>query len=219
MQELGEVYAPDLPGFGEEPRAARAQRTAAGYADWVAERLRHRWGGRPVVVAGYSLGGTLALLLALRHPSLVARAAVCCSPPRWLRGWRRVLGAALLPGVAQVGAEVFEATVRLGVRWSSRDPALAGTARDMVLRADRGTMVDLCRDVAGLDLWGRLGELTLPVLVVAGSRDFWLTPSEARAFTRTLPDGRLHVCRGAGHLVCLSRAEEFSDVLARFFRR
>jgi pimeloyl-ACP methyl ester carboxylesterase len=62
------VVAIDLPGHGESDPASEA--TVESYAD-AAGRLLDALGTGPVVVAGHSLGGAVALALAARHPELV----------------------------------------------------------------------------------------------------------------------------------------------------
>lgn len=75
------VLAPDLPGFGRTP--LRRRRTSlAAHADLLADLVRARGDG-PVVVAGNSMGGMVAVVLAGRHPELVAGAVlVAAAVPR-----------------------------------------------------------------------------------------------------------------------------------------
>lgn len=63
--------AVDLPGYGRSP-APKEKPTIAGYADLMA-KLIEQVSDRPVVVMGHSMGGQIAMTLALRHPLLVER--------------------------------------------------------------------------------------------------------------------------------------------------
>ena len=63
--------AVDLPGYGLSP-APKEKPTIHGYADLIA-KLIEQVSDRPVVVLGHSMGGQIAMTLALRHPMLVER--------------------------------------------------------------------------------------------------------------------------------------------------
>ena len=63
--------AVDLPGYGRSP-APRQRPTIAWYADLMAKLIEES-SDRPIVVLGHSMGGQIALTLALRHPMLVER--------------------------------------------------------------------------------------------------------------------------------------------------
>lgn len=214
LQERGQILVPDLPGFGRESPLAPDLCTPVGYADWLAAWLSGRTGGG-LAVAGYSMGGTLAMLLALRHPQLVERLVLCCSSPCWGRGGRLWLGRAFagLGGVAAM--DLFQ----LSVRWSCSRHLVTGPessqVADMVARAHRPSMRRLYLALAELNLVPELERLDLPALVVGGSRD-WLAPTaHQRLLSQGLPGGELEVLPGAGHFLCLSHSGRFTELLLR----
>lgn len=217
LQDVGPVWAPDLPGFGQCPPLPPDRRTPEAYADWLAARLRERGTG-PAHVAGYSMGGTLALLLALRHPQRVRSLALCCSSPCWGRGarsWVAHLWALVAGGWAM---EVFQKTVLWGFSRFSGSAALRAEVRDMVARADRETMLGLFGPLADLDLRPELSRVRVPALVVGGGRDWLAATSHQRILAARLAASELHVLPGATHMLCLSRAEELNALLKAFFR-
>jgi pimeloyl-ACP methyl ester carboxylesterase len=64
MQELEpewDCWAPDLPGFGDRPRPRQLQPTLASFGRWLAEQAQDQAKGRPLVLIGHSLGGSVAL--------------------------------------------------------------------------------------------------------------------------------------------------------------
>ena len=66
------------------------------------------------------------------------------------------------------------------------------------------------------DLSGVAPDVAVPTLVVNGSADLLSTPGEARQLARRLPDGRIEVVPGAGHLVMLERADAFATLCRGF---
>ena len=95
------VSAPMLAGHGESAIALAATR----WPDWLAsaetalDRLRSATEGGPVAVAGFSMGGLLALRLARTRPESVSALALLSVPLR-LPGWQTAVlrGCARLPG-------------------------------------------------------------------------------------------------------------------------
>jgi pimeloyl-ACP methyl ester carboxylesterase len=215
LEEVGSLWAPDLPGFGVEAPIPEGQCTPDGYVAWVADALDRRGWDR-FSVAGYSMGGTLALLLALRFPFRVDRLALCCTSPCWgrgLRGWVAQAFAGLGRGWAM---EIFEKSVLWGFSRHSRDAALGAEVVDMVRRADRPTLLRLYRRLARVDLRDQLGRVTAPTLVVGGTRDWLAPPAHQRLLVARVPDARLRLFPGADHILCLGRAEAFTAALAEF---
>ncbi len=216
LQEVGQPWAPDLPGFDGVPRGVSRPETPEELADWLAEEMQAR-GLAGAAIAGYSMGGTVALLLALRHPSRVGRLALCCSSPCWGRGLRKPIALAFARLGGERAMDLFEKSVLWGFLRHCGDPALKSQVLDMVAKADRRSMLRLYRRLALLDLRPRLGEVRVPTLVVGGSRDWLAPPAHQRTFAAGIPGARLAMLRGADHILCLGRPEEFSSVLADFF--
>lgn len=220
MQVLGPVLSPDLPGFGTELPALAADRSAEAYADWVAAVLASRGDG-PYRLAGYSFGGSVALLLAARHPALVSRLALCCTSPRWGRGLGCVAAAPFVGPLGLASAELFQTSIRLAYGRASRllglGPEQAAAVRDMLRRAHRATMADLCRSLARSDFRGVLPSVRCPTLVVGGTREFLVPIAHHRQLAAGIEGARLRLLPGASHVLCLTRAPEFSAILTTFF--
>lgn len=218
LQEAGRVWAPDLPGFGAAPPLPRGTEAPEALADWVAARMEEQ-GLRSAGVAGYSMGGTVALLLALRHPWAVSRLALCCSSACWGRGVRRPIALAFAGLGRRRAMDLFEKSVLWGFSRHCREPSLRPQVLDMVARADRESMLWLYRAFARADLRGRLPEIAVPTLVVGGTRDWLAPPAHQRALATGIGGARLRLLRGADHILCLGRAGELASALAEFFGR
>ncbi len=204
----------DLPGHGAAA-AAPAPITFAGCVSSVLDDSPERF-----ALCGYSLGGRIALLVALAAPARVARLVLVSSTAgiedAGEREQRRRADELL---AAELESDPYEDFIE---RWRSQPlfagdpPRVAELAREDQRRNDAGP---LARALRGLgtgemdSLWGRLGELTMPVDVVAGARDEKFL-AIARRLAEAIPGARLHVLDG-GHALALECPRELAAVLAR----
>ncbi|MCW3014791.1 MAG: alpha/beta fold hydrolase [Solirubrobacterales bacterium] len=192
------VHTPDLRGHG-----TRSAVRPAGFAGCTADVLA----GAPerFVLGGYSLGGRVALQVALGAPerisALVLVATTAGIRDDAERAARRDADAALALDLQRDGLAAF------AVRWTTQplfaqDPPQARAAQ----RADiaRCTTDGLAAALRGLGtgemppLWDRLGELTMPVRIVVGERDAKFRTLGER-LAAALPDATLIIVPGAGH--------------------
>ena len=206
-----EVLAPDLPGHGD----AADRRPAT--IDATVGDLRQ---DEPYVLAGYSMGGRLALHLALTQPALVRRLVLVSTsagiPDEEGRAERRRSDEELADGLERAGVEPF-------ARWWSAQPLFAGQSPEVAAaaRADRlrNTADGLAASLRGMGtgtmtpVWDRLGELTMPTAVLVGERDAKFRALGERMAER-LPDARLVVVPGAGHAVHLEAPDAVAAALA-----
>jgi 2-succinyl-6-hydroxy-2,4-cyclohexadiene-1-carboxylate synthase len=206
--------APDLPGHGDF-----AERRPASFAACDAY-LRALADGRPFTLAGYSLGGRVALHAALSLGPVVERLVLIGATPGIAdpaeRAARAAADAALAERIEAIGIEEF-------VREWGAQPLFAGVPRGVAELADedrlRNTASGLAAALRGLGtgvmppLWDRLGELTIPVDLVVGERDEKFR-AIAERMEGALPAPRLHVVGGSGHAVHLEAPDAVVEVLA-----
>lgn len=207
------VVRPDHPGFNasdDDPAAG----SIAGLADRYVQVLDVLGLDRFDLV-GSSLGGWLAAELALRVPARVGR-LVLVDP------------AGLPPEVS--GPDMFAAGPEQLVVLTGGDEAslAAGRRRDAAVRADAGlserrrrnteTAARLAREPYMHDpgLVARLAGLRTPTLIVWGALDRLFPVATAAQWVDLLPDARLHVVDGAGHLPFVDRPDEFAAVVRDF---
>ena len=172
LPDAWDVMAPDLPGHG----AAVGLDAGAYTMDGAAARLADALDG-PADVVGYSMGGRLALHLAVARPEAVRRLVLVSASPglgtEAERASRRAVD-------AQRAAEIADDLAGFVDRWY-RTPlfALPGglrqrLTRDRVLHNDAA---ELGRSLRGMGTgaqpshWGALGGIRAPALAVAGGRD------------------------------------------------
>jgi 2-succinyl-6-hydroxy-2,4-cyclohexadiene-1-carboxylate synthase len=206
-----DVTAPDLPGHGSR---------ADVRADlWQAAELVADAEG-PGVYVGYSMGGRIALHVALARPDVV-RGLVLISATAGIddaaeRAERIARDEHLATRIDTIGAEAF-----LG-EWLAQ-PMFAGLPVEG--RRDRSTDADGLASSLRLSgtgtqeaLWARLHEITVPVLVVAGERDAKYV-ALAERLVADLPNAELVIVPGAGHAVHLEAPGAFVEALRAWLAR
>jgi len=201
VAQLGKRYralVPDLRGHGAASDVRPV--TFAAIVDDVAALAPEEF-----VLAGYSMGGRLALRFALEHPRRVSRlvllGATAGIEDPVLRAERRAADLALANSIEE---EALEAFAR---RWGAL-PLFGGQADDVAAAAHadrlRNTVSGLAAALRGVGtgamkpLWSRLAELAMPVVVLAGERDEKFRAVGER-MVATLPRGEFAVIQGAGH--------------------
>lgn len=189
--------------------------------DAMAERLLAEHDG-PLVLAGASMGGMVALHAALRAPDRVAGLALLgttarADTPELLR----LRGEAI--GLFEQGRaeEVLRANVLFAFHPAQqRDAALIERYVRMVLRAGAAQLVAQNRAVmARADLRARLPAIACPTLVACGEADALTPPEHAAEIAASLPGARLELLRGAGHMLTMEQPAALGALLAGWLSR
>lgn len=225
----GRVLAPDLPGYGLTPRAGR--RAALGAERRLLHRLLRRTITGPVILAGNSMGGLLALAEAATHPELVAGLVLIdpALPARWGgRADRRVTAAFTTYSLPLIGRRVVQRHLEGHAPQEVVDGAFAfcaahperipASARDahVTLEHERRAggaenaqaFVETARSIVVSHLApGRLRRLvsgvTAPTLVLHGAQDRLVRVGVARRLAELRPDWEMEILEEAGHVPML----------------
>jgi 2-succinyl-6-hydroxy-2,4-cyclohexadiene-1-carboxylate synthase len=176
-----------------------------GVGPWESELARLEALAPPrFTLCGYSMGGRLALALALRIPDRVERLVLISASPGLAndgeRAARRSADDALADRIEAIGVESFARAWAREPIFAGQPPEVAAAAHADRLRRSAGSHADQLRGLGtGVmpPLWERLSELKMPVSVVVGERD---TKFRAIAERMGFP---MAVIPGAGHAVHL----------------
>lgn len=159
----------------------------------------------PFTLGGYSLGGRVALHVALAAPERIARLVLVATTAGIEHPGERADRAAADEALAARAEEMDRD--EFARAWQAQ-PIFEGTPPEAALAwsqdLQRTSPADLAAVLRGIGtgamapLWGRLGELRMPCEVVVGERDTKFLALGER-LVRLLRDARLHVVPGAGH--------------------
>ena len=210
----------DLPGHGRN--LPPAPRTMAQTAVDVVEQMEERVGKRPFHLLGYSMGGRLALYIALHYPDLIISLTLESESPGLAttsaRQQRRQRDNALAARIVQDGIVDFVDFWEKLSLWESQQqfsPQIRADLRRKRLRNDPHGLANSLRGMGtGVQpsLWPRLGELTIPVHLIVGALDHKFV-AIAQEMAQAMANVRLDVVAGAGHTVHLERPLMFQQLI------
>ncbi|MEU8891633.1 alpha/beta fold hydrolase [Streptomyces sp. NPDC048442] len=196
------VYVPEYPGhqgvpFDEERFSFEA------LADEVAGFLRDTVDG-PADLVGWSLGGCVSTLTALRHPEQVGSLTLVSCAPRY-------------------GEDAFERTLDLREELrlhGSLLEAVFGGGGNLAEKFGAQSSMDILRcyytALTAFDVVDRLPEITADCLVVRGVGDCVLDAEAVAQYSR-IPGARVREFEEHGHYVPLTAARDFNDTLTEFW--
>jgi pimeloyl-ACP methyl ester carboxylesterase len=195
------VVVPDLPGHGRSEPAPRGPvRDLGDYAAWCEELVDRLGMERPFVV-GCSIGGAIALQLAVRRGDRLAGAVAMAAhggtdTVRMLSvgGLERELVDAAAPSRSD---RTYHGT--LAVVGASVPPERAELIARMHRREDPEITTSDLMGWATHDVRSALPGVACPVHLVAGEDDLWLDPADVRHAADLIPDARCTFLEGVGH--------------------
>ena len=219
LQKTFTVVALDLPGFGQSSKLP-----SVSYGlDAQAERLCRFFDClsiKSAFVIGNSMGGNLALWLAIAHRHRVKGVAVIAPPSRVLP--------ASLKKLTWVARPASYLVARPAVRWIhrltvSRSELVSRERVEETFKVYRGNPEALASFLMATEtlsdarLMKRLKEIDQPVLILWGSRDRLVSRRMIRILERALPHHQSEVHVGGGHHLQEDEPQWVADKIREFF--
>jgi esterase len=211
----------DMPDHGQSPWSEHFDYLAA--ADQVAELLS---ADDPVALVGHSMGGKIAMLVALRHPELVERLAVVDVAPVPYDHATEFDGYITAMRAIDLGTLGRRSEAEDALREAVPDPTVRGFLLQSLRRDGDHWRWSLNLEVLGRDLdaitaWPEEALAGTPaydgpVLWIGGADSAYVHPDYAAAMDRWFPHNRRVTIKGAGHWVHSEQPEVFIEVLRRF---
>ncbi|MFN2450080.1 MAG: alpha/beta fold hydrolase [Candidatus Baltobacteraceae bacterium] len=195
--------APNMPGHCEPGAPASIEDLALSIAFYAAHNDLSE-----IVLCGHSMGGAIALhialeqLLPLKGLVLLGSGARMRVAPAFLEGMK-----ADFAGTAREMSAMFfaEPLPRL-VDWAAATMLTVGAAQT---RRD----FEACN---AFDVMERLGEIDLPLLALTGESDRMAPSKYAQTFADRVPGAQSRIIPDAGHFVMVERPEETNEAIATF---
>jgi pimeloyl-ACP methyl ester carboxylesterase len=203
LRESANVIAIDLAGHGQSPVPAR--KSIVDYAADVVSLLE-ALKIPEVIVAGHSMGGAISLTLALDYPQHI-KAMILVGT-----GARLEVNPLIINGLLDKPEEAIALIIKW--QWAKHivdEVKAANTQRLMTTAFDITRGDYLACD--GFDIRERLGEISVPTLILAGTLDK-MTPFDwSKTLVEKIPNARLEMMENGGHMFPLEQPEKTRDVI------
>jgi pimeloyl-ACP methyl ester carboxylesterase len=220
------VYAYDMRGFGETIRPTQVPLSDTLWADDLAG-LMGELGVEQAALAGWSLGGIVAMEFALRYPQMVSHLILIgsgsplpTSTPMDRSGFetRRKL--------AEEGAsieEIVEKTFEFSKGAYSphvvqNKPEALEKLRQTLLRNDPKSYADVIKATRS-DFGPKLGEIGHPTLIIVGEDDTRTPVEMSEGLNKAIPNSYMKVIENCGHFYGFEQPEETCRVMMNFLKR
>jgi len=209
------VLTIDLPGHGRSPRP-KEPLSIEGMSAELYQTLQ-ALNLSQVHLVGLSLGGMLAQMLALDHPSSVRSLTLCdticeIGPPQ-AQVLEERARAVEEGGMSAIAKSTLERWFSPG--FSASHPDVVSEVEKLLLAADPMVNAQTWRAIAKLNVVSRLPKLHLPALVMNGSLDNSIPPGAGERLANLL-GARLVELPGCAHMAPLEAPEKFIDLLESF---
>ncbi len=173
---------------------------------------------------GYSMGGRLALFTALTYPDRINRLILESASPGLRtaaeRGARIASDNALADRIERDGIAAFADYWSNLTLFASQASGVRQRLHDQRLHNNPTGLANSLRGMGtGVQppLWDRLGELTMPTLLIAGEQDAKFCAIN-REMQQIIPQAKLEIVVGAGHTVHAEQPERHYEIVRSFLK-
>ena len=180
------------------------------------EMLMDHLGVKDALFVGLSIGGMIAQGLSVKRPDLVRAVVISNSGAKigTKEMWQDRIADVEKGGIAALADAIMD-------RWFAKPfhatPAFEAW-RNMLLRTPVDGYIGCSAAIAGTDFYTPTAGLRIPALGIAGSEDGSTPPDLVRETIDLIPGSRFALIRGAGHLPCVEKPEEYASHLNEFIK-
>lgn len=218
------TYSLDFWGFGGStfggPVSGPATQTFSvdSFVEQVYQFME-RLAIRRAPIIGHSMGGTVSLGVAIRHPEKVVKVGVVGSPidGRSLNWLLKLSGYEAVARFFFLSPPLLRAFLRGYSYLLARDGGRLG--RMMVEDFSGVTMHSFFESIGTLretDLRPRLREIAVPTLGIYGRRDVIVSPRQHQVLEGAVPGARIHFFQHSGHFPMLDEPDAFYEAVRDF---
>ncbi len=209
------VYALDLPGHGRS--AGKGRTRIDDYADTV-HLFAQALGLECASMAGHSMGGAIAQMLALSRPAwLEGVILIACGP-------RLEIDPTILDQLRprDGSAKDFAAAIETVCQQAYGPLATRQVIRrgcQQLLGEDQAVIYGDYIACSTFDTTAHVSAISVPVLIISGTADQITSPAHARQLRDLIPGAQLTEIKDAGHMVMVEKPAETADAVLRFLDR
>jgi len=203
-----EVLCVDLPGHGLSP--GNGCDSIGQYSDAVYGLLDERSPDQ-YFIAGHSMGGAIAMTLALEHPHLVKGLILIGT------GAKLAVLPAILEGIRKDKAK----TVRYIVDFAfskKTSPQMKDMAFSEMMQSSEEVIFKDFSACNGFSVIDRIAEIKVPALIICGRDDLLTPPKYSEFMHRSIAGSRLSVIEDAGHMAMLERPDGVNKEIEKFVK-
>ena len=210
-------YALDFWGFGESGKRRKSYRVR----DFVnlVDQFMDRLGIESAPIVGHSMGGTVAISLALTKPSRVQRVIVVGSPivGDSLNIFLRLSGKSWIASLVWQMPSVLTFGIKLFSPYVVNDwPQWYKMITRDISRATVESFFTSIRSLRRTDLRSVLPGITRPIMGIYGAGDNVVAPNQAELIADSAPFSRVKIMAGSKHFPMLDEPQAFNENLAEF---
>jgi 3-oxoadipate enol-lactonase len=207
----------DLRGHGRSS-APEGPYTMAGLADDVL-RVADAAGLERFGIVGLSIGGQVALWLAIERPDRVASLVLADTAARigTPGSWQQRIELVRTDGLEGLRSGIVERW--FSAAFAASEAAAVARTVERLLSTPVAGYLGCCAALAESDLSGLVGRVRAPTLVIVGGADVVTPPEQARWLADRIPGATTAVIDGAGHIANLEAPVAFGDLVAGFLDR
>jgi 3-oxoadipate enol-lactonase len=208
----------DFLGQGQSSKPQQACYDLTQQAE-LAQALLLQLTTEPFYLLGLSYGGMVAQHFAKRYPQHVSR-LLLASTLAWADAACKSIGDSWIAAQESGGLDLRD---QVSIPWLFSSRFLASRAamlpdlKKISAQADWPSMIRLLKGVYQHDARCWLDTIRLPALVLVGAEDRLTPRYQAELLAQSLPDARLEIIAGAGHVLHLEAVEAFCRTIAFFF--
>ena len=209
----------DMPGYGGS--APPAQFSIPAFADALQNFLQQIGATKPVLV-GHSIGGMIVQQLLAKNPGIASAAVLAQTSPAFGKpdgDWQKTFIAARL-GPLDRGETMVSLAPTLVTELTGDDPDPDGMtlARDCMAAVPEATYRATMLALIGFDLRKALGAISMPTLLLSGSKDNNAPAPMMAKMASYIPSATYVELEGVGHLANLERPAAFNAALDSFLK-